>query len=178
MKFLSLPEHVRPAQRPRGDQPLVDYSRSIFLTTEEYLDMMAVKTAKRNAVAEAREKKRGEVEVSKRRREAEKLQVAAHKIKRQEEREKKKVFDALWTPAACTATGERLHTIIKEAVPRHESLRELQVRARSTPVCRSNMRIAVERRRCKKAGLSTENIPALSEPLCVHRTQLPSGFRS
>lgn len=178
MQFLSLPKHVQPAPRPRSDQPIVDHSRSIILTTDDYLDMMAEKTARKNRAVEEREKRRCEAEGSKRRREAQKSEAAAEKIKRREDRERKKAYDAMWTPAACAAAGDRLHAFINQAVPRQESLRELQVRALSTPLCRENMRIAIERRRCKKAGVSTEHLSALIEPLCVHRASVVSGFRS
>jgi hypothetical protein len=138
--------------------------------------MMAEKSAKKNAAAEEREKKRSEAERMMRRREEEKSQAAAAKIRRREERERKRAFNALWTPAACTAAGECLHALIKHAAPRQESIRELQVRALSTPVCRQNMRIAVERRRLKKAGLSTEHLAPLIEPLCVHRGPAMTRF--
>lgn len=146
--------------------------------------MMADKSAKKTAAAKERERKRAEADNSKRRREEERVQAETQKITRREEREAKKVFDALWTPAACAAAGQRLHDLIKHAAPRNESFQQLQIRALSTPVCRQNMKIAVECRRRKKAGLRTCDLLPLTEPLCAHRgpsfrsaTTSPGGFQ-
>lgn len=138
MSFLLFPEHVHPAPQDRGDQPYVDYSRSIILTTEEYLNMMADKSAKKTAVAKVREKRHVEAESSKRRHKAEKSQAEAEKS---EKREAKKAFNALWTPTACTIVRQRLYNLIKHAVSRQESILQLQLRVLSTPICRQNMKL-------------------------------------
>lgn len=139
---------------------MVNYSRSIILTKEEYLDMMAEKTARRNAVAEERRKS-----VEKRnprngdgKQRSRKLQLKKSSDGRSERRKK------LLMPCGRRQLGLSLENASTPLPNKFfHTMRELQVRAFSTPVCRSNMRIAVERRRYKKVDLSTKHLSALIE---------------
>lgn len=170
MRFLSLPEHVRTGRRERGDQPYVDYSKSIILTTDDYLNLMADKSAKKVAATEERERRRAEAKSSKRRREESKVQAEVEKVRCRHERAAKKAFDALWTPSACASAGQRLHDRIRNSAPHPESIRVLQLCALCAPVWRQNMKIAVERRRRRRAGLPTCDLSPLTEPLCAHQS--------
>ena len=113
MLFIFLPKHVRLVERDCRDQPVIDYSCSITLTTEENLNMMAQKSMKKITATKEREKKHIEAENLKRWCEEEKSKVVTAKFRHHDECEKKQAFDAMWMPTACTHARGRFYAFIK-----------------------------------------------------------------
>jgi hypothetical protein len=86
-RFLQLP--IVPVSRFRrgtGEEPLIDYSKSILMTSDSYIDSLEVLAVRRQDATRAREIRKLEAEARKRRREAEKAEREKRKKHREEER--------------------------------------------------------------------------------------------
>ena len=88
---------VRAPWRERAiDKPYIDYSRSIILTADDYINMLEQKAERKAAPTLERERRRVEAEENKRKREFEKVKAALAKTC-EEEKLAKRAFDALWS---------------------------------------------------------------------------------
>jgi hypothetical protein len=81
-KVLELPRIGPPPKRTRATKVLVDYSKSIILTREEYITMMEAKERRKEAALNEKEARRIEAERKKREREATKFQKEVNKAQR------------------------------------------------------------------------------------------------
>lgn len=86
-RFLTLPEVTV------ATKPLVDYSKSIILTSDNYIALMEEKCARKEALGKVNVEKKQERELDKKRREEVKLRKQETKHAREEERARKKAFD-------------------------------------------------------------------------------------
>jgi hypothetical protein len=107
-QLLELPRIGHPPKRQRGSEVLVDYFKSIILTSDDYIQMMAEKERRKDAVMKEKEaqkleadRKRMEQQALKARREAEKVQKVA-------DAKALKAFKAQWTPDAIRTVGQEL----------------------------------------------------------------------
>lgn len=79
-EFLELP-HAPPTKKRRTHQPLIDFSKSIIMSSDDYIAAMEQKATQRELAEAEREKKKEE---------AEKAKVERRKKKEQKELEKKR----------------------------------------------------------------------------------------
>ena len=167
-RFLTLPEVTVSRQRRRS-KALTDYSKSIILTSENYISMMEEKSARREAVERAKAEKQQLRQVEKKRREEEKIKELENKKLREEERARKKAFDKLWAPAACSEYGQRLHDRIRSGEPLPANSYRAPYLRFPPQICIDNQRVAIEWRRAKRRKESTDGIPPLTVPEWVHK---------
>ena len=79
--------HLQRSRRTRAQgEPLIDYSKSILMTSEEYIAAMEEKVAKREAVAKEREARKNQAEQKKIQREESKARKEAEKARKEAER--------------------------------------------------------------------------------------------
>ena len=89
--FFELPQLVRSVRRARRDgEPLIDYSKSIIMTSEEYISTMAAKAARKEAVANEREERKKLAEQKKLQREQERAQKEAARVLRRVHADRKR----------------------------------------------------------------------------------------
>ena len=164
LELPSLPQTGRRTYRSR--EALVDYSKSILLTSEEYVHTMEVK---------AKRKQEALVEAARRREEASWRRSARDMEKQRKEQEKaQKVGEACarenfrqqWTTEAIREAGERMQYLMKNPPP----LPPLGSRVAPfcgylRPICKENMAKRLAKRRCIKFGGDSTNIePAIPPP--------------
>ena len=76
-----LPQVQRPPQRRAQEgEPLIDYSKSILMTSEDYIVAMAAKATRKQTVAKEREERKKQAELQKAQREEEKARKEAEKL--------------------------------------------------------------------------------------------------
>jgi hypothetical protein len=107
--FLQLPEVVVQG-RPRRtrEEPLVDYSKSIMLTSEQYLQNMELKAERMEKAKREAEARKLEAEKKKETKAAEKLQKEAKKAQREVDARSREAFKQKWSPEAIRQVGEQL----------------------------------------------------------------------
>lgn len=88
-QFLCLPEMI-PAKKRKRQQPLLDYTHSRILTSEDYMKGLEDLLAKKEEVAAAAKKKKDEKEATKEQRKLAKEQAQKNKEERAAERARKK----------------------------------------------------------------------------------------
>ena len=69
-------------RRAQEGEPLIDYSKSILMTSEDYITTMAAKAARKETVAKEREERKKQAELWKAQREEEKARKEAEKLLR------------------------------------------------------------------------------------------------
>ena len=102
--------------RQAAGEPLIDYSNSIILTSDNYLASMEQVAAKRDSIAKAKEQRKSEAADRKRKRE-EKLQRASKKIELNEAKAAKAREKAYWKEVAAKGWGNELQKRMKSGVP-------------------------------------------------------------
>jgi len=90
--LFQLPEVAGPAERRRRSDPLIDYSKSIIMTSEDYLRAMEDKARLKEDTQKAREQKRLEADCMKQQRAEEKKLKEVSKRKRQDEAAARRAF--------------------------------------------------------------------------------------
>jgi hypothetical protein len=116
-RFLQLP--IVPVSRSRrgtGEGPLIDYSKSILMTSDSYIDSLEVLPARRQDATRARETRKLEAEARKQRREVEKAECEKRKKHREEERAAKAGETAYWKDVAARGWGNQLQAVMKSGV--------------------------------------------------------------
>jgi hypothetical protein len=118
-RFLTLLEVCVPPRRTlsAAGEPLIDYSKLIILTADEYVAALDQKALRKEEAQKEREKKKEDLVQSKQRRDREKQEKEASKRLKAEMRQLKKSFDAQWTSAKCKEAGECLHHAIRTQAP-------------------------------------------------------------
>ena len=85
--FLQLPTVLVPhSKRAIGEEPLIDYLKSIFMTMDNYIDLLEVLVARRHDATRAREARKIEAKAWKQRCRVEKVQCKKRKKYCEEER--------------------------------------------------------------------------------------------
>lgn len=91
--LFELPRVIRPARRQRHrNEPLIDYSSSILMTSDEYIETMEAKAARKEAVLQEKEERKQVVERRKLEKEREKQAKDTLKVLRRIEAERKKLL--------------------------------------------------------------------------------------
>jgi hypothetical protein len=91
----------------------VDYTKSIIMTSEEYIQAMDVKVARLEALEPEKDQRRLEVERTWEKRAKERRRVELQKIEKRQDRAARKAFNEKWSPTAVAKAGEDLHRLIK-----------------------------------------------------------------
>ena len=167
--FFQLLEVPSPAQRRRKQDPIIDYTKSIIMTSEDYLRAMEEKARLKEEAERARQMKKKEAEVTKLRRVEEKRSREAAKKKRQEEAAAKKAFNERWSAAAVAAAGDELHRRIKAMIPPLPGQYIGKFLTYCPPICRRNQEIAMARLRAKRQGRAFDPAVQTTPPPWVHR---------
>ena len=167
LELPSLPQTARRTCRSR--EALVDYSKSILLTSEEYVHTMEVKAKrKEEALVEAA---RSREEASRRRsaREMEKQRKEQKKVEKAREARARENFRQQWTTEAIGEAGERMQYLMKNPppLPPPES-RVAPFCGYLLPICKENMAKILAKRRCMKFGGDSTNIEPAIPPPWVH----------
>ena len=173
-QMLELPRIGRPPKRQRREEVLVDYSQSIILTKDDYMDMMAEKERRKDAALKEKEARKLAAERKREVRQALKLQQEAEKAQNAIDLEALKAFKAKWAPVALRRSGQQLWDTMHSIQAGTYNLQEIQYIppfcGHLPLTCRENQRYRHARMWAKKNDRSLlEAIPQTSEPSWVHR---------
>jgi hypothetical protein len=109
---LQLPEVAVPEHRRKTrEEPLIDYSKSIMLTSNDYLYSMEVKAARKEKARQEAEQRKLDAEKQKDARAVEKVQKQAERAER--EKQAREVFKQKWSADSVREAGERLQWLVK-----------------------------------------------------------------
>ena len=169
--FLQLPEvPVQPRRRRSLEEPLVDYSKSILLTSETYMEAMELKAERKEKARKEAELRKAESERKKEARALEKQRKEVEKIQRVNDARAKEAFAQNWTTKAIREAGERLQWLVKNAPPLPPGCEEGRFYGVLPQVCKENMSRRLAKRRAKKNGVGTVcEVPPPTAPAWVHR---------
>jgi hypothetical protein len=152
-----IPEEEVPKTTKDGE-PVIDYSKSIILTSETFMAAMAAKAARKEVALEESRRKRAQLEESKVRRNAEKEVRDATARKRATERAEKKQLEDYWKRVKDAGWGDPLHQMIKNTPVNQGSPSYAPYSGSAPPICRYNQKIAMLRRSFKKQGRDPRSI--------------------
>jgi hypothetical protein len=162
-RFLILPAVVEAAPCRNHEPPLIDYSKSIVLTSVEYARLQEQKAAMKKLALQDRERKQREAKAAKIQKAQEKTERAAAKLQREKDREAKKAFDLQWSAATVREVGDRLHAAIKVAGPLiHADI--ARGWTASHPICKQNRQATLERLRGRRSGQSIPTASMVEPP--------------
>ena len=157
------------ATRRRRHEALVDYSKSILLTSEQYIETMELKAKKKEDALIEAARRREEVcnrravqALEKERKKREKAQKAA-------EARAKENFHQQWTTEAIREAGKRLQYLMKNPGPLPPPGSRIAPFCGILPaICKKNMARRLAKRRCIKFGGNSSSIEPSIPPLWVH----------
>jgi hypothetical protein len=182
-RLLELPRIGRPAKKPRASEVLIDYSKSIILTRDDYIHMMAEKERRKEAALKEKEARKVEAEQKKNLKLTQKVQKEADKSQKALEAQRLKAFKAQWTSDAIRRTGQELWqqlNVVKVGGHGIHNLRVAPFCGKLPAICRDNQRYRREAREWAKKqparkwakkhnrGL-LDSIPPTIAPTWVHR---------
>ena len=168
-RFLPLPIVTEPSKRRKNtSEPIIDYSKSIFMTSDAYIAQLEAKLKAIEETEKERARRMEEMERNETKRAAEKLEKEAEKRMRTERREAKKRFDAQWTVTRISEIGDALHKAIRMRYPIPQGAYKGKFCGMAPKICRDNQKIVMERRKLKKQGLDTRDL-ATVEPTWVYK---------
>ena len=102
-----LPQVQRPGRRvSRGGEPLIDYSKSIIMTSDDYIAVVTAKAVRKEVVAREREERKIQAEQRKAQREEEKAHKEVDKVVRRIQMDRKKA-ERKWEKARKAADRVR-----------------------------------------------------------------------
>jgi hypothetical protein len=148
---------------------LVDYTRSIIMTSVEYVQAMEAKAARKEALQHQKDQRREEAECTWGKRVDEKKQAEMLKVEKREERATRKAFNDRWSLAAVTKAGEELHRTIKSRAPPPPGSYTSKFVWFCPPICRCNQAVVIARRRARKAGEVPDPCLRTIPPWWVHQ---------
>jgi len=161
--FLALPQVILPKVKrcSRQGEPYIDYSKSIWITQEDYVKSLEQIANQKEAAAQEKERKRLEGEEMKVKKAAEKRQKEIARLEKQTMLISEKRHQAAWSAKAISEYGDKLHLLIKhhKYMPSSRS----PYCGFPPPICKENQRRALERRRARKARLGTSHLLPLLE---------------
>ena len=139
-QFLKLPQ-IEVSMLTRGRvEPIIDYSHSQILTSNEHVGKLRRIANKKAMVGEEKAAKLKERELNKRRRAKEKVLEAAAKKRRASELEARKLAKKNWTTTAIRAADERMQQLVKNSCQQQIRQPRLDVEARG--IAKQNKLIA------------------------------------
>ena len=174
--LLALPEvAVGPSRKRAGSQePLVDYSHSLLLTSEDYIATLEEKSRRREEVQVQTQICREQAQQCRREKEEEKLRKNLERAKREAQKESRAVFKARWSKEAIRQAGERMQDLIKNPplpAPGDNIAPYLGI---LPPICKNNMALRLAKRRAQKFKTGDpHDLPNGIPPPWVHRLDLP-----
>jgi hypothetical protein len=179
--LLQLPHIGPPPARSRReeDEPAVDFSKSVLLTSDAYITMMREKMNLKEAAAKEREERRQQAAKKKAEREASKAQQEAEKLQKAADAVALKAFKANWSTDAIRDAGQdlwdRLHAIHASILPLTAGpLRPAPILI--PKVCLDNQRYRKAMMWAKKSRPDLLNlIPCTSAPSGAHLTSPASA---
>jgi hypothetical protein len=137
-RFLILPAVVEAAPCRNHEPPLIDYSKSIVLTSVEYARLQEQKAAMKKLALQDRERKQREAKAA-------------------------KIQKAQWSAATVREVGDRLHAAIKVAGPLiHADI--ARGWTASHPICKQNRQATLERLRGRRSGQSIPTASMVEPP--------------
>jgi hypothetical protein len=157
--FLRLPQQeVRP---PRvRNEPLIDYSKSHILTSEQYVESAKAIAEKVAQAKDATVEKKKETTLKAAKKVEEKLQKAEENIQKEKDKEAKKIFKEKWTPTAISEAGEKLQRLMKEGCP---TIIHIPYFGMCPEQCKTNQQVAMSKLKAKRAFIK-DKIPIPSFP--------------
>jgi hypothetical protein len=168
--FMQLPQVVV-QRRPRRtrEEPLVDYRKSIMLTSEQYLQNMELKAERKEKAKREAKARKLEAEKRKDTRAAEKLQKEAEKAQREVDAHSREAFKQKWSPDAIHQAGEQLQWLIKNAPLPLPGAYQAPFCGILPQICKENMARRLAKRRATKYGIgSMQDVPPSTAPTWVH----------
>jgi hypothetical protein len=167
-QFFELPQ--LPAQRRHHQtEPLVDYTKSIIMTSEEYIQAMEAKAARKEALEHEKDQRRLEAERTRGKRAEEKRKAESQKIEKRQDRAARKAFNERWSPSAIAKAGEDLHRLIKSGMPPAPGAYTGRFLWFCPEICRRNQAVVMARRRACKAGIVPDSTLRTIPPSWVHK---------
>lgn len=103
--------------RRKTSEPIIDYSKSILLTSDKYMTQLEGKTLQKTEVEEARVKKKKQIGAYKNNRDEERVMQEDAKKAYIAWKESKKAFDLAWSAKAYAKVGKWFHKAIKSNAP-------------------------------------------------------------
>ena len=170
--FLQLPQVlVNPRRRRTREEPLIDYSKSIMMTSNEYLHSMELKAQRKEDARLESERRKVESEEKKKTREADRRKKEAEKLQRVADGRAREAFKQQWSTDAIKQAGERLQWLMKHAPPPPTSSNVAPFCGILPPVCKENMaRRLAKRRACKERNFeAAAAIHPATPPSWVHK---------
>jgi hypothetical protein len=148
--FFALPQLLAQPRQNRLE-PLVDYTKSIIMTSEHYILAMEDKAARKEAVQQEKENRLLEAERTRQIKSTERMRVQLLKVERLQDRAVRKAFNDQWLAAAVARAGEELHRRIKSSTPPPPGAYTGKFVWFCPEICRRNQAIVMARRRAYKA---------------------------
>jgi len=170
ISILALPQTVVIPRRNRGT-PLIDYSKSIIMTSDNYITALEHKQERCEEVAREKEKRKADFEINKSRKAQEKRQKAEEKKVRAEERAEE--YGVMWPVKRCTEVGVKLHEAIRANAPLGRGAYRAPCCGTIHPLFKLNQKMSMWRRAMKKKGIPSEKLCPLQEPIWVHYPGAP-----
>jgi hypothetical protein len=100
-------------RRKCREELLIDYKKSIMLTSNDYLHSMEVKAARKEKARYEAEQRKVDAEKRKDLRAAEKLQKQAEKAQREKDVQAREVFKQKWSADGIREAGKKLRWLVK-----------------------------------------------------------------
>ena len=164
-RFLQLPEiPVQPRRRRSQEEPLVDYSKSILVTSEEYMNAMELKAERKEQARKEAERRKLEGERKREARVIEKQRKEEEKIQRTRDARAREAFAQKWTTKAIREAGERLQWLVKNVPPQADGVEDRRFYGMLPAVCKENTARRLAKRRGAKAGQRSAHLALPPNP--------------
>jgi hypothetical protein len=148
---------------------LVDYSKSIILTGDEYIKAMEEKAARKELHEKEKELKKREAELTKGKRAEDKIQKEAAKRQRLADAMAWRAFSEKWSAKAVARAGEELHQLIKSGASPPPGAYVRKFVTFCPKICRKNQTIVQERMKVRREGRSPNPALTTIPPPWVHQ---------
>jgi hypothetical protein len=170
-RFLQLPEVVVERRRRKTrEEPLIDYSKSIILTSNDYLQSIEMKAERKEKARKEAELKKLEADKRKDARAAERRQKEAARIQREKDAQAREAFKQKWSADAIRQAGEHLQWLVKNSPCPPPGAYSAPFCGQLPEICKLNMAHRLAKRRViKNGGSNIDNIPAATPHPWVHR---------
>ena len=142
---------VAPSCKVRNSQePLVDYSRSLLLTSDDYIAAMEEKSRRREEARVQAEIHREQAQQRRQEKEEEKMQKNLDKAEQEAHKESRLAFKARWSKDAIRQTGESMQDLVKNPPPPAPGDYIVPYLGNLPPLCKNNMALRLAKRRAQK----------------------------
>jgi hypothetical protein len=168
-RFLQLPEVQAGPSRRTTLEPLVDYTKSIIMTSDAYIKAMEDKAARKEVLEKEKQVKKREAELTKGRRAEEKLMKETAKKQRLADVRARRAFAEKWFAKAVAQAGENLHQLIKSGAPPPPGSYVGKFVTFCPEICLRNQAITMARLRAKREGRTPDPALVTTLPPWVHQ---------